>query len=332
MALLDVRNLTVSLTENNETINAIDKMSLILKENSFHGLIGESGSGKTLFAKALMGILDDKWTVQADRIFWRNHDLLKISKEQRQSIINQDIAMIFQEPSRCLDPTATIFEQLCEVIPNSQLTGGFWSRRQERLKAAETLLIKVGVQNYRLCLKSYPHQLSEGLCQKVMIAMAIARSPKLLIADEPTDAMESTTKIQILRLLNKLNTDKGMTILLISHDLDAVTHWASDMSILYAGQSMESGSKQALLKKPFHPYTKVLLQNVPKFTTELAHKSRLHALEGTNPPIQHLPIGCRLGPRCPNAQKECVKAPKAQKMKGHIYHCHFPINMETNKS
>ncbi|NTS77811.1 ATP-binding cassette domain-containing protein [Catenovulum sp. SM1970] len=328
MPLLDIRNLTVSLENEYRTINAIDKMSLTLRNGSIHGLVGESGSGKTLVAKAIMGLLDGEWSVKADRLFWQDQDLLRMSDEQRQAIIHRDIAMIFQEPSRSLDPTAPIIEQIEEVIPSSELPNSFWGRRQARHKHAEGLLKKVGIKSYQRCLSSYPHELSEGLCQKVMIAMAIARNPKLLIADEPTDAMESTTKVQIMRLLQKLNESKDMSILLISHDLNAIANWSDDISILYAGQSVESGTKKAILKRPLHPYTQILFQNIKKFSEPGAHKSPLFALEGTTPPVQHLPIGCRLGPRCPKAQKQCVKTPKAKKLHGHIYHCHFPVNME----
>lgn len=330
MALLDVRNLTVSLNDGFKSINAIDKMSLTLREGGFHGLVGESGSGKTLFAKALMGALDDKWEVRADRMFWRGKDLLRMPESQRREVISKEIAIIFQEPSRSLDPTATIADQIAEIVPDSELKTSFWFRRHARRKYIEKLLMRVGIKNYSRCLQSYAHELSEGLCQKVMIAMAIARNPTLLIADEPTDAMESTTKVQILRLLKKLNENKNMSVLMISHDLEAVSAWANDLTILYSGQSMESGTVKELIKRPFHPYTKALFQSMPNFNAELKPKSKLYNLQGTNPPLQHLPIGCRLGPRCPNAQKECVSAPKSHKRKGHTYSCHFPINQESS--
>lgn len=326
--LLDVRNLTVKLNSPNLTINAIDKMSLSMRDGSIHGLVGETGSGKSLFAKALIGTLSDKWTVQADRMFWQGEDLLKLKPQKRRQIINRDMAMIFQEPSRSLDPTATIGEQINEVIPKSEFTGGIFSRRQERLKIAKNLLIKVGIKDYQKCYESYPHELSEGLCQKVMIAMALVRNPKLLIADEPTDAMESTTKIQIMRLLQKLNTQKNMSVLLITHDLESVINYAEEMTILYSGQSAESGPVRDLLKRPYHPYTQNLFKSIPKFNTDTRPKSRLETLPGSTPPLQHLPIGCRLGPRCPRAQKECVVTPKSIKLKGHKFSCHHPINLE----
>ena len=326
--LLDVRNLTVTLKTDNVKVNAIDKMSLSMREGTIHGLVGESGSGKSLFARALTATLSDKWEVKADRMFWRGQDLLRLPAEQRDQIIHQDIAMIFQEPGHCLDPTATIGEQLSEVVPASECKGSFWQRRRLRIEYIHQLLKRVGIKRYQQCFNSYPHELSEGLCQKVMIAMAISRNPKLLVADEPTDAMESTTKIQILRLLQKLNESKDMSVLLITHDLDAVTQFADDITILYSGQSVESASTKDLIRRPFHPYTEVLFNTVPRLGGNLTPKSRLQALPGSTPPLQHLPIGCRLGPRCLRAQKECVVTPKSVKLKGHVFSCHYPINIE----
>nr|WP_026016749.1 oligopeptide/dipeptide ABC transporter ATP-binding protein [Catenovulum agarivorans] len=328
MMLLDVRNLTVSLKSDNVKVNAIDKMSLSMRDGTIHGLVGESGSGKSLFARALTATLSDKWEVKADRMFWRGQDLLKLSTEQRDQIIHKDIAMIFQEPGHCLDPTATIGEQLSEVVPASECKGSFWQRRRLRIEYIHQLLKRVGIKRYQQCFDSYPHELSEGLCQKVMIAMAISRNPKLLVADEPTDAMESTTKIQILRLLHKLNESKDMSVLLITHDLDAVTQFADDITILYSGQSVESAATKDLIRRPFHPYTEVLFNTVPRLGGNLTPKSRLQALPGSTPPLQHLPIGCRLGPRCLRAQKECVVTPKSIKLKGHVFSCHYPINIE----
>ncbi|WP_017446181.1 oligopeptide/dipeptide ABC transporter ATP-binding protein [Gayadomonas joobiniege] len=323
--LLDVRNLTVTLKTESLQVDAIDRMSLSLRAGSIHGLVGETGSGKSLFARALTGTLSDKWHVRADRMFWQGEDLLRLSDERRNQIISRDIAMIFQEPSQCLDPTRTVGEQVSEAIPNKDLSGGFFSRGSRRKERVIELLKRVGVKRYEQCFSSYPHELSEGLCQKVMIAIAVARRPKLLIADEPTDAMESATKIQILRLLQKLNQSKDMTVLLITHDLEAVSQYADEMTILYSGQSVESGSVKELLKNPFHPYTDILFKSIPKLG-KLEAKTRLNTLPGSVPPLQHLPTGCRLGPRCPNAQKECVVTPKSVKTKGHIFSCHYPIN------
>ena len=324
MLLLDIRNMTIELNTD-PPIRAVERVNLSIKEGEVHGLVGESGSGKSLVAKAIVGVLNQRWNITADRLHWRGQDLLRLSGRKRRQILSRDIAMIYQEPSRCLDPTATILEQLQESIPNDQLSGGFRQRRQEREEQTIALLHKVGIKDHDQCLTSYPHQLSEGYCQKIMIAMAIAKKPKLLIADEPTTALESTTRQQILRVLKGMNQLKNTSILLISHDLDILTDWTHSISVLYCGQMVESGSSEQIFNRPYHPYTQALINAVPDFHLNLPHKSRLFALEGSIPTLQHLPIGCRLGPRCPYAQRECVKTPVPHKDHNHSYSCHHPL-------
>ncbi|MFT4927912.1 MAG: cationic peptide transport system ATP-binding protein [Phenylobacterium sp.] len=326
MLLLDIKNMTIKLTGVGNTIRAVDRVNLSIKEGEVHGLVGESGSGKSLIAKAIVSILHQRWEVTADRLQWCGQDLLQLSDKKRRQILSRDIAMIYQEPSRCLDPTATMTVQLEESIPGDQLTGNFWQRRKQRKAMSIALLHKVGIKNHERCLNSYPHQLSEGDCQKIMIAMAIAKKPKLLIADEPTTSLESTTRAQVFRVLKKLNQLNNMSIMLISHDLSTLTDWTHSVSVLYCGQMVESGATEQVFKKPYHPYTQALINAVPDFNHDLAHKSRLFALEGSIPTLQHLPIGCRLGPRCPNAQKECVKKPKSTRDHHHSFSCHHPID------
>lgn len=325
MNLLDVRNLSIKLLSSSNPILAVDKVSLTMKEGEVRGLVGESGSGKSLLAQAIMGVLDDKWQVDADRFHWRGQDLMRLSPEERKAIITEDVAIIFQEPMACLDPTTTIGEQLEEAVTVQQLSGSFWQRRKQRKQAAETLLHKVGIKHHDMCLKSYPHQLTEALCQRVMIAMALAKKPMLLIADEPTAAMESTNQGQIFRLLASLNQLKNMSILLISHDLENVTHWTNTITVMYSGQFVEAGTTSHIFNKPYHPYTRALVDSSPKANMNIPQKSRLMTLPGSIPILQHLPIGCRLGPRCPKAQKECVQAPKVKNYHGHLVSCHYSL-------
>lgn len=325
MNLLDVRNLSIELLTGSKPILAVDRVSLTIKEGEVRGLVGESGSGKSLLAQAIMGVLDEKWHVDADRFHWRGNDLMRLSAEERKAVISNDVAMIFQEPMACLDPTATIGEQLEEAVDQQQLEGHFWSRRQQRKLAAINLLHKVGIKNHIQCLKSYPHQLTEALCQRVMIAMALAKRPLLLIADEPTAAMESTNQGQIFRLLASLNQLKNMSILLISHDLENVTHWTNTITVMYSGQFVEAGTTEQIFNQPYHPYTRALVDSSPKANMKIPAKSRLMTLPGSIPVLQHLPIGCRLGPRCPRAQRECVNAPKVKNHQGHQVSCHFSL-------
>lgn len=325
MLLLDIKNLTIELSTANGLIRAVDRVNLSLREGETRGLVGESGSGKSLIAKAIVGVLNKRWQVNADRFSWRGTDILSLPYEQQRKIIGRDIAMIYQEPSRSLDPTAAILEQLEEAIPSHVLDGPWWKRAYLRRHKAIALLHKVGIRDHQTVLQSYPYQLSEGICQKIMIAMAVAKSPKLLIADEPTTALESTTQAQLFRLLASINQLKGTAVLLISHELQSIARYTQTLSVLYCGQLVEAGETAAMLKQPYHPYTNALIKSVPEFQPDLAPKTPLYALPGSIPVLQHLPIGCRLGPRCPNARKECVKTPTFERQQNHYFSCHFPL-------
>ena len=187
---------------------------------------------------------------------------------------------------------------------------------------------RVGIKDHKEILKSYPFELTEGECQKVMIAIALANQPKLLIADEPTNAMEATTEAQIFRLLASMNQNMGTTILLISHDLQMVTRWTDRINVLYCGQTVEVADSEDLIKSPYHPYTQALIYAIPDFGKAMHHKSPLNTLPGVIPSLEHLPIGCRLGPRCPYAQKKCIQAPELIPIKDHSVACHFPLNTD----
>ena len=326
MQRLDIRNLTLELETPEGIIRAVDRVNLSLKEGEIRGLVGESGSGKSLIAKAIMGVLHERWRISADRFSWCGEDLMRLPYNKQRQIISRDIAMIYQEPSRSMDPTANIGEQLTESIPTHLLDGPWWQRAYARKKRAIALLHKVGIRDHLAVWNSYPYQLSEGVCQKISIAMAIAKNPKLLIADEPTTALESTTQAQLFRLLASFNQLKGTSILLISHELETVARNTDSLSVLYCGQLVEAGDTETLLKEPLHPYTNALIKSVPEFQPELAFKQQLYALHGSIPTLQHLPIGCRLGPRCPNARKECVKTPLPERVQNHHFSCHFPLS------
>lgn len=325
MLLLDIKNLTIELNTPDGLIRAVDRVNFSLREGETRGLVGESGSGKSLIAKAIVGVLNQRWQVTADRFHWAGQDLLRMNSKQQRKIIGRDIAMIYQEPSLSLDPTDVIIDQLEEAIPDHQLDGPWWRRSYNRRRKAIALLHKVGIRDHKAIIHCYPYQLSEGICQKVTIAMAIAKSPKLLIADEPTTALETATQVQLFRLLASFNQLKGTAILLISHELETIARYTQSLSVLYCGQLVEAGETATILKQPLHPYTNALIKSVPEFQPELPAKTPLYALPGSIPVLQHLPIGCRLGPRCPNARKECVKTPKLVRLQNHYYSCHFPL-------
>ncbi|MCO6552234.1 MAG: ATP-binding cassette domain-containing protein [Gilliamella sp.] len=328
MALLDIRNLTIEFITSDGLLRAIDRVNLKLSEGEIRGLVGESGSGKSLIAKAILGVTNHNWKISADRFYFNDIDLLKLTPRQRRKVISANISMIFQEPQSCLDPSMKVGQQLISAIPRRTFKGHWWQRLFWRKHRAIELLHRVGIKNHKEILKSYPFELTEGECQKVMIAIALANQPKLLIADEPTNAMEATTEAQIFRLLASMNQNVGTTILFISHDLQMVTRWTDRINVLYCGQTVEVADSKDLIKSPYHPYTQALIYAIPDFGKAMPHKSPLNTLPGVIPSLEHLPIGCRLGPRCPYAQKKCILAPELIPIKDHFVACHFPLNTD----
>ena len=236
MPLLDFRHLTIEIETPHGLVKAVDRMSLTINEGDIRGLVGESGSGKSLVAKAIVGVCKDNWRISADRMRLGDVDLLQLTPKERRKVIARDVAMIFQEPSTCLDPSEPVGNQLAESIPSKSFEGRWWERLKWRKKQAIALLHKVGIKEHTRVMNSYPYELTDGECQKVMIAMAIAAKPKLLIADEPTNDLDPITQSQILRLLSKMNQLNNTTILLIGHDLTTITQWAKRITVMYCGQ------------------------------------------------------------------------------------------------
>ena len=329
MILLDIKNLTLEIDISAGWVKALDKINMVIHEGQIHALVGESGSGKSLIVKAIVGALPFRWRITADRMTWKGQNLLTMSAKARRKLIRKDISVIFQNPLQSLDPLLTLGKQLKEMLPSEQLTKKwFWQRNAEKHILAIKLLHKVGIKNHQLCLTSYPHQIPSDVVQKFMIAMALASEPKLIIADDPTRGMEVKSKIQILKLLSRVNQVKRLSVLFVSHDLSAISSMASYMTVLYCGQTVESGELQQLKKRAFHPYTQALLDSAPSFRKDLPPKSELSSLAGTIPTLHHLPIGCRLGPRCPRARRECVAAPQIRRVHTHFYSCHFPLHWD----
>ncbi|CBJ81603.1 peptide transport protein (ABC superfamily,atp_bind) [Xenorhabdus bovienii str. Jollieti] len=329
MPLLDIRNLTIEFMTSEGPVKVVDRMSISLTEGEILGLAGESGSGKSLIAKAICGVTKDNLSVTADRFRFNDIDLLRLTLRQRRKVIGHNISMIFQEPQSCLDPSESIGKQLIQSIPGWTYKGRWWQRFNWRKRRAIELLHRVGIKDHYAIMHCYPYELTDGECQKVMIAIALANQPRLLIADEPTNAMEPTTQAQIFRLLSSLNQNNNMTILLISHDLQMMSKLVKRINVLYCGQTVESATPDELLVTPHHPYTQALIRSIPDFgNNPLPHKGRLNTLSGAIPSLEHLPIGCRLGPRCPYAQKTCIETPRLRGVKNHSFACHFPLNME----
>ena len=304
MLLLDIKNLTIELKTPDGLIRAVDRVNLSLREGETRGLVGESGSGKSLIAKAIVGVLNKRWLVNADRFNWCGQDLLRLPYDQQRKVIGRDIAMIYQEPSRSLDPTAAILEQLEEAIPDHLLDGPWWKRSYLRRRKAIGLLHKVGIRDHQSVLQSYPYQLSEGVCQKIMIAMAIAKNPKLLIADEPTTALDVTIQAQILELLTNIQKDLGMSLLLITHDLGVVAGFTEKLTVMYAGKAVEQGATAEVLGNPNHPYTLGLLRSIPRL--DRPRTSELRPIQGVAPDMSKVSVGCSFQPRCEYAQSKCA--------------------------
>ncbi|MCF2946870.1 ATP-binding cassette domain-containing protein [Paraglaciecola aquimarina] len=330
MVLLDIKNLTLEIELSGEWVKTLDKINLVIHEGEIHALVGESGSGKSLIVKAIVGALPNKrWRITADRMTWLGQDMLAMSALSRRKLIRNDISVIFQNPIGSLDPILPLGKQLKEVLDIGKIRKSwFWKKKQQKHKMAVDLLHRVGIKNHELCLSSFPHQISNDVLQKFMIAMALASGPKLIIADDPTRGMEVNAKTQILKLLSRVNQVRNTSILFVSHDLLAISSMAHFMTVLYCGQTVETGELKKLRKRAFHPYTQALLDSAPSFRKDLPPKSKLSSLPGTIPTLHHLPIGCRFGPRCPRARKECVTTPAVRKIHNHYYSCHFPLHWE----
>jgi oligopeptide/dipeptide ABC transporter, ATP-binding protein, C-terminal domain len=323
MALLDIRHLSIEINTPNGRVKMVDNINLTLDEGEVCGLVGESGSGKSLIAKVICGVLKDEWVVSADRFRFNDIELLKLPVAQRRQVVGEQISMVFQDALLSLDPSETIGKQLIKSV---QFKGKWWQWFGWKRRRSIELLHRVGIRDHKDIMRSYPSDITEGEAQKVMIAMAIANQPRLLVADEPTNTMEATTQLQIYRLLSSMNKNLGTSILLVSSDMKNIAPWVDSFNVLYCGQTVEIGDKEDILTKPLHPYTSALLNSIPDFSQPLVSKSHLNTLKGSIPMLQEMPIGCRLGPRCPFAQKKCIQKPPLKKFKQREFACHFPIN------
>lgn len=323
MALLDIRHLSIEINTPKGRVKMVDNINLTLDEGEICGLVGESGSGKSLIAKVICGVTKSEWVITADRFRFNDIELLKLSPKERRKVVGDQISMVFQDSLTSLDPSQTIGKQLIQTI---NFKGKWWQWFGWKKKKAIELLHRVGIRNHQDVMDSYPIDITEGEAQKIMIAMAVANQPRLLVADEPTNTMEATTQLQIYRLLSSMNKNLGTSILLVSNDMKSIQNWVDSYNVLYCGQTVEIADRDSILESPYHPYTRVLLHSLPDFSQPLAFKSRLNTLRGSVPMLQEMPIGCRLGPRCPFAQKKCINKPPLIKVKQHEFACHFPIN------
>lgn len=321
MSLLTVENLSVSFGDEKAPFKAVDRVSYTVNEGEVLGIVGESGSGKSVSSLAIMGLIDFPGRVTAEKLHFNQNDLLALKPKEKQKIVGADIAMIFQDAMTSLNPSYTVGYQIMEALKVHQ--GGSKAALRER---TIELLSLVGIPDPKSRLEVYPHQLSGGMSQRVMIAMAIACNPKLLIADEPTTALDVTIQAQIIDLLLELQRKENMALILITHDLALVAESAHRIIVMYAGQVVEEGRAEEIFKSPLHPYTQALLKALPEFAEG---KSRLQSLPGVVPGKYDRPQGCLLNPRCPYATEKCRSIePALVQINGRQVKCHTPLNAQ----
>ncbi|MBI3062408.1 MAG: ABC transporter ATP-binding protein [Deltaproteobacteria bacterium] len=317
--LIEVKNLHTSFFTPDGEVKAVDGVSLEIEEGKTLGLVGESGCGKSVTALSIMRLVPSPpGKVVGGEILYRGRDLLKLDGEAMRKIRGNEISMIFQEPMTSLNPVFTIGNQIGEAIRLHQGLG----RKETREKTIEMLrLVKIADPEQRI--DDYPHQLSGGMRQRVMIAMALSCNPSLLIADEPTTALDVTIQAQILELMKELQQKLGMSLLLITHDLGVVAEQADEVAIMYAGKVVERAKAKEIFDRPLHPYTVGLLNSLPGAGNH--KKKRLDAIPGMVPSPLELPGGCRFRDRCPKAAGICAEAepPLEEKGKEHSVACYF---------
>lgn len=313
-AFVSVRNLEVIYTSAKNVVHAVNGVSFDLDQGETLALVGETGAGKTTIAKAILGILPKPPAkVTGGEIYLDGQELLGSSEDEMLKIRGNKVSMIFQDPMTALNPVLRVGDQIAE---------GIWlhekvSKAQAKKRAKEMLeLVGIPADRYR----DYPHQFSGGMKQRVIIAIALSCNPELLLADEPTTALDVTIQAQILEMIDNLKKKTNTAMLLITHDLGVVAKYCDRVAIVYAGEIIESGSKADIFENHRHPYTKGLFEALPKMDKDV---ERLHPVEGTIPDPVHLPSGCRFWPRCPHASEECKagEIPVWELSPGHLCKC-----------
>jgi peptide/nickel transport system ATP-binding protein len=302
--LLQVEDLRTSFFTGFAEVKAVDGVSLRINAGETLGLVGESGCGKSVTALSILRLIENPpGRIMGGQIKLQGYDLLQVTEDVMRQVRGREIAMIFQEPTSCLNPVFTVGYQIAAVIRHHQglNNSASWARAVE-------LLALVGIPDATHRAHDYPHHLSGGLAQRVMIAMAISCHPKLLIADEPTTALDVTIQAQILDLLLKLKETLGMAVILITHDLGVVAETAQRVAVMYAGKIVEEASVRELFRSPLHPYTQGLLASMPSLGQGRRQGQRLNAIPGSVPNLLSLPPGCRFAPRCPKAVADCTRS------------------------
>ena len=324
MALLEVKDLRVVFHTEGGTLHAVDGVSLSAEKGRTLGIVGESGCGKSVTAHSVLRLIPNPpGDIVSGEVIWKDRDILRLPQSQMPKVRGAEIAMIFQDPITSLNPVFSIRKQMTEVI---QRRYGLMGEAANR-KAMEALT-QVGIADADRRLRNYPHEMSGGMKQRVMIAMALLQEPDLLIADEPTTALDVTIQKQILYLMRELQKRREMALILITHDLGVVAETADDVTVMYAGRIVESAPVVDLFEDPKHPYTHGLIASIPRHG--VSKEEELATIEGVVPSLFNPPKACRFAGRCPRAKDYCREVdPQLREIKpGHMVACHFPIGEE----
>lgn len=310
---LEIKDLNVVYKQNKKTVHAVNGVSLKLRKGETLGLVGETGAGKTTIAKAILRILPDIGAqITAGEIWLDGENLLEKTENEMLDIRGEKISIIFQDPMTALNPLMCVGDQIREVVELHRT-----DKNEDSKKRAGDMLEMVGIPRERY--KEYPHQFSGGMRQRVVIAMALACNPELLLADEPTTALDVTIQAQVLDLIKDLRGRYGTSLILITHDLGVVAQTCDSVAVVYAGEIVECGAKQDIFLNPSHPYTKGLFGSLPSMAV---NERRLHAIKGLPPDPTNLPQGCKFGPRCPYATEACKQdIPFQEVSSGHLCRC-----------
>ena len=315
--LLEVRDLAVEFPTQDGIVHAVSGLTFSLRRGETLGIVGESGSGKSVTNLAILGLLNAQRSKITGEILLHGKDLLKATPAELQDVRGKDVAMIFQDPFACLHPMYRVGSQIAEAVRAHVDVS-----KAKALERAIEVLDAVGIPNARQRAKDYPHQFSGGMRQRAMIAMALVHNPDVLIADEPTTALDVTVQAQILELIDKVKRDFDIGVILVTHDLGVVAETAQTVMVMYAGRAVEHGPARQVFDNPQHPYTWGLLESMPTVEAKVA---KLHAIEGSPPSVIHLPPGCAFHPRCPHRFDKCltVRPPLEQMEGGHLDACHL---------
>ncbi len=322
--LLEVRGLKVQFSTEDGLVRAVDGIDFELDRGRVLGIVGESGSGKSVTAMTMLGLTRDVNTRFEGEVLYKGRDILKLSEEELRKYRGAELAMIFQDPMTSLNPVYRIGEQIVEMILAHEQIG----KRTARSRARE-LLQQVGIPNPERRIDDYPHQFSGGMRQRAMIAMAIACNPDVLIADEPTTALDVTIQAQIIELLDRLKDEYNSSVILITHDLGVVAEVADEIVVMYAGRAVERAATRPLFYDAQHPYTWGLLGSIPRL--DRPKPERLHSITGSPPSLINLPRGCKFRPRCPHAFEKCFEEPGLENRveePGHLDRCWLTVEQK----